>query len=194
MRLLKITLLLLLTLRVSAQSTINPNDLSTILLGGAQESGPLGVQLQQIALVDLEPDQIQFVNLGGVGTILEAGVAPSSGSGNANENTQFWINLSCRNESGRPATLSVGSNQKLTGNMKLYVEVIQVNIAGEMKGTPITGQIEINPGDKALITNISPGYTGDGQGIGYQLRYTLLNPQNKSFPQGYEVFFTLNLN
>lgn len=179
------------TISLQAQSTINPNDLSTILIGGAQEIGILDMELLQQEIVDLEPEPLTFVSFAGLPNILEAGL-PAIPTGGANENQDIWINYSSRQASGSSVNLSIRSNNKLPKKMKVRFEIISQNISGSGNlGTPIIGEIDVKTGAQIIIANIGTGHTGDGLGVGYNVKYTIINPNSLDIPADYEIIYEL---
>lgn len=169
-----------------SQETINAADPSSFILGGGQESTTAILNLQPIAITDLETESIP----GGSNTtnILEAG-NPFEISGATG---QFWLNFTYRSESFQNARIYASANQPIPDGIAISLQIINTAGAnGIFTATPLLSPIDLLVTEQAIVFDFPSGYTGDGEGSGYLIEYNITNPNLHSLPTGFEIVFEI---
>lgn len=171
-----------------AQETLNANDPNTFILGGGQESSTAIVDLQPIAITDLEPDPATSISGSTEG--MEAGnLFTGTGSPNTGE---FWLNFTYRSLNFQNARIFVSVNQPIPGDMDISVQIINTaKINGVFNVNPNTNPINLSTSEQVIVYDFASGYTGDGEGTGYLIQYNITNPSSLSLPPGFEIVFEI---
>jgi len=169
-----------------SQETIDASAIN--LFGGGQEFNTAVMELQRIAIIDVEPDPGTPTTT--TGTTLEAGKPIlSSGSPSTDE---FWLNYTYRSISFQNAKIFAKSNQPIPVGMNVIIQIISTaNVGGVYNPPPNTNPITLTTSNQVLINDFSSGYTGDGENTGYLIRYTIENPSFQSLPAGFEIIFEI---
>lgn len=148
----------------------------------------VSISVPTVALIDVEGGSTISFELTAP---TEAGlgfVAPAS-------NSTLWLNMTSIVSEGKTRNITVQMNNALSTALSL--EVTAASDAGEGHGSfGSAGKTEIKTSASNLITGIGSGYTGDGDGSGYNLTYELvINEGNYAnlyaITQTVEVTYTL---
>ncbi|MEQ9440303.1 MAG: hypothetical protein RIG62_14715 [Cyclobacteriaceae bacterium] len=173
-----------------AQETLDANDPNSFIFGGDQKSNTLSVEILPLAIVDVEPDPSGSLSFGASADDMEAGLPPMGGSG-TNVNEELWLNFTHRSFNNQPARIYVSTNQVVPVGMTLKIEIIGAGTDGNYPQNPRVGEIILSESEQVIVYDFASGYTGDGQYKGYQLRYTIDNPEGVSLPTGFEVLYRI---
>lgn len=170
----------------TAQERINAT-LSSIILGGGQQSVTATLDLQPIAIVDLEPEN---TNSGETFIVEEAG-NPFLTGGSANPG-EFWLNYTYRGSNLETASLYTRINQPLPDGMEITLQVINsASLNGNFIPNPISTPLTLSTTPQLIASDFSSGYTGDGENTGYLIQYKISNPNAISLPAGFEIVFEI---
>ena len=185
------SLLLLSAMFGFSQETLNANDPNSFVLGGGQGNNQANLTLIPISILDIEPDPDNGISFGGIGTDLEAGMPISGGSpGGANED--LWLNFTHRTDNFQPKRIYVKSNMLIPNGLNITIQIINtVSIGGNFPANPNTNPIILTNSDQIIVYDFGSGYTGDGVGTGYQLRYTIDNTSGASLPVGFQIIYSI---
>ncbi|MDT0643957.1 hypothetical protein RM553_14055 [Zunongwangia sp. F363] len=171
-----------------AQETLNAFDPNTFILGGGQESTTAVVDLQRIAITDLEPDPATGFSDSTLG--MEAG-NPFTGTGSPTTG-EFWLNFTYRSLNFQNARIFVRVNQPIPSDMTIKVQIINTaNINGVYNANPNSNPINLSTSEQIIVYDFASGYTGDGEGTGYLIEYNIINPSALSLPPGFEIIFEI---
>lgn len=173
------------------QETLNANDPNSFVFGGGQKSNTLSVEILPIAIVDVETDPSNGISFGVNTSDLEAGLPVLGGGSTSNVNEQLWLNYSFRSENSQAAKIFVASNQPIPTGMVIKVQIINNGFGGDYSVTPNTNEIILSEIEQIIVYDFVNGYTGDGLNNGYQLRYTVENPNGNSLPAGFEIIYRI---
>ena len=158
--------------KFTAQERINAT-LSSIILGGGQQSVTATLDLQPIAIVDLEPGN------------------PFLTGGSANPG-EFWLNYTYRGSNLETASLYTRINQPLPDGMVITLQVINsASLNGNFIPNPISTPLTLSTTPQLIASDFSSGYTGDGENTGYLIQYKISNPNAISLPAGFEIVFEI---
>lgn len=178
-----------LTLSLSgfSQETLDANDPNTFILGGDQGSNFANLTIQPIAIVDVEPDPNNAITIGGTGN-LEAGL----NSAGAGDNDELWLNYTHREDNFQNKSVYVRSNMPVPNGIVIYIEIVDTQTgSGNFTASPIIGTVTLSNVNQVIVNAFGGGYTGDGVGAGYQLKYTIENNDGVSLPNGFEVIYSI---
>ncbi len=173
---------------IHAQETLNANDPNSFIFGGDQKSNTLSVDILPVAIVDIEPDPGIVGGGGGFPGSLEAGL-PATGGGGVPEG--LWMNFTYRALNYQPARIYVSTNQPVPAKMTIYVEIISTGAGGDFPKNPRFGKIKLKEKEQVIVDDFANGYTGDGVNNGYELSYTIENPDGVSLPDGFEILYRI---
>lgn len=177
---------------LNAQETLNANDPNTFIFGGDQKSNIATIDLQPITLVDIEADPGNAISFGTAPIDLEAGQPVVGGSsGGASINEDLWLNFTYRSLNFRNGTILVYSNMPLPEGMQLTVQVISSSTGGDYPKNPRLDPVSVSISPQPIVYSFASGYTDDSTFNGYQLRYTLSNPGSVSLPDGFEIIYEI---
>ncbi|HEA29693.1 MAG TPA: hypothetical protein ENH91_06820 [Leeuwenhoekiella sp.] len=175
----------------NAQETINANDPNSFIFGGDSDFNTATLELQEILLTDLEPDPGNTISFGVNPSDMEAG-KPVTGAGGTSVNEDIWLNFTYRGINYRNARILVYANQPLPADLEIKIQVIATaNTGGNYNPNPNYNPIVASTSEQVLVYDFASGYTGDGEGTGYQLRYTIDNPNGASLPTGFEIIYEI---
>lgn len=125
--------------------------------------------------IDFATIDFNTTGSGGVSNVLEAGM-PYPGAGNS-----MWINYTYRQDGSNtnsPAAITVLANGIPAG---VILTLVPMSISNSNLGTMNTvNRILQNNVPYQFITNIIPGYSGNGINNGFEVSYLIANPNNKS--------------
>ena len=183
-------LFILAQMEISAQETLDANNPNSFIFGGDQKETSMQIELSPVYLVDIEPDPGPPATFGSSAEEMEAGLPPMGGIG-SNTNEDLWLNFTHRAKKKSSAKITVSTNQALPIGVTLKVEIINSANTGDYFGIPVLGPITLSQAEQRIVDKIGGGYTGDGLNAGYQLKYTLDNPNGISLPVGFEVQYTI---
>jgi hypothetical protein len=173
-----------------SQETIDPSTVGSIVTGGGQATTNATLELLEVAIVDVEPESDNTLNMGSIGNF-EAGL-PASGIGGTTTNEDLWLNFTYRGQDKKTSEIVVYANQKIPKDITIEVQIIaQSSIGGDFIPSQVPNIIEISDIDKIIVDKFPSGYTGDGVGTGYQLRYTVTNPTSISLPPGFDIIYEI---
>jgi len=178
------------TFSILSQETL-ASDPNAFLIGGDQGQNTASLTLLPIAIVDVEPDPNNTILFGGVGVEFEAGLPVGSGSLNGT-NEDLWLNFTHRADNFQLKSIYVRSNLPLPAGIDISIQIIDtVNSQGVFIANPNTMPVLLTNVNQLIVFDFGSGYSGDGIGNGYQLRYTLNNPEGKTLPDGFEIIYTI---
>ncbi|TDE05912.1 hypothetical protein [Flavobacterium sandaracinum] len=173
------------------QPILNVTISSNFIFGGGQGSNFATLSLQPIAIIDAEPDPSNTINFGISSNTLEAGL-PATGPGGILTNESIWLNFTYRAVNFTNAKIYVNTNQMVPAGMVLQIQVLSTaNIGGVFTSNPVLSPITLSTNQQVLVNNFSSGYTGNGLGTGYQLKYTIENHSGQSLPLGFEIIYEI---
>lgn len=184
-------LIMLMTFSMASQETL-AGDPNAFLLGGDQGQNTGALTLIPIAIVDVEPDPNNTITFGGIGTDLEAGMPILSGALNG-VNEELWLNFTHRAFNGEHRRIYVRSNLPIPNGMTMTLQVINsVTVQGNHSALHHATPIELTNVNQPVVHHHNEsGYTGNGVGHGYHLRYTIENPNALTLPNGFEIIYTM---
>ncbi|MDT0649962.1 hypothetical protein [Autumnicola edwardsiae] len=170
------------------QETINASNPSSFILGGGQESSTAVVDLQPIAITDLEPDPATGFSGSTIG--MEAG-NPFTGTGSPSTG-EFWLNFTYRSHNYQNARIFASINQPIPGDMIISIQVVNTaKVNGVFNANPNSNPINLSTSEQVIVYDFTSGYTGDGEGTGYLIQYNITNPSSLSLPPGFEIVFEI---
>jgi hypothetical protein len=181
-------ILILLTFKTSlAQETIDASNPNNFLLGGDQKSILANVEILPVSLIDIEPDPILLKS--NEFSVSEAGLEYRPNS----YTYKYWLNFTLRKEGSTEARIYVRSNLEIPTGMSMSISIINVfNRDGEFNATMAGNPVSLSNQNQILVSSIENGYTGDGEGTGYQLQIIIDNPHFKNLPQGFEIQYEMH--
>jgi hypothetical protein len=134
----------------------------------------VSIVIPKVSLIDIEGGT--SINLNPVAPV-EAGLtftAPTA-------NTDLWLNLTSIVAGTDTRTVNVSMTGALSGALSVTVQAANPASSGNgAKGTPAGGALTLSGTDKAIITGIGSGYTGDGTQSGFNLTYNLVIDNTKT--------------
>jgi len=182
--------LVLISLPVYSQETLDANNPNNFVLGGDQGSNLASLNLVPISIVDVEPDPNNTLTFGGIAVNLEAGSPASGVAGNTNED--LWLNFTHRADNSQPKQIYVRSNVPIPAGMTITIQIINsASIGGNYTSTPNLTPIILSNTNQVIVFNFNSGYTGDGIGTGYQLKYDINNTGAVTLPSGFEIIYSI---
>jgi len=182
--------LVLISLPVYSQETLDANNPNNFVLGGDQGSNLASLNLVPISIVDVEPDPNNTLTFGGIAVNLEAGSPASGVAGNTNED--LWLNFTHRADNSQPKQIYVRSNFPIPAGMTITIQIINsASIGGNYTSTPNLTPITLSNTNQVIVFNFNSGYTGDGIGTGYQLKYDINNTGGVTLPSGFEIIYSI---
>lgn len=182
--------LVLISLPVYSQETLDANNPNNFVLGGDQGSNLASLNLVPISIVDVEPDPNNTLTFGGIAVNLEAGSPASGVAGNTNED--LWLNFTHRADNSQPKQIYVRSNFPIPAGMTITIQIINsASIGGNYTSTPNLTPIILSNTNQVIVFNFNSGYTGDGIGTGYQLKYDINNTGAVTLPSGFEIIYSI---
>lgn len=167
------------------QDVLDVLGVNLLLFGGDRKSISTTVEMLPVAILDVEPEDGSLISVGG-GAEQEAGMPVLTG---LPEN--LWINFTHRASNFQPARIYVSTNQPVPAGMVLKVEIVQVGVNGSFPANPRVGEVILSQTEQIIVYDFANGYTGDGVGSGYKLKYTLENPNSQSLPVGFQVIYRI---
>lgn len=179
---------LLLIISINAQETIDANNPNNFVTGGGQEYSGSTIELLPVSILDIEgftgfnPE----INTG----TLEAGLPITGG---VSDLSNVWLNFSYRSQGFQTAKIYVSYNMPLHNSIIIDVQIEGNNYGtnGDFPKNPNLNKVRIEQNEKVIVFDFTNGYTGDGVGNGYKLNYTINNPQNRSFPDGFQITYRI---
>lgn len=176
-----------------AQETLDANDPGTYIFGGDQKSNTATLELLEVSLVDLEPEQANGLVFGVAASEFEAGLPATSGDGSG-VNESLWLNFTSRVFEGTQRTIMVFANQPLPQGITIRIELLNLSSVGGngANGTGSGSTIILSDSSQEIITAIGGGSTGHGEGSGFQLRYSYENTGSSPLPAGFEIIYQFN--
>ncbi|KYG74925.1 hypothetical protein EV198_0564 [Roseivirga ehrenbergii] len=166
------------------QDVLDVLGVNLLLFGGDRKAISTTVDILPVAILDVEPEDGALLS-GGV-VEQEAGMPVLTG---LPEN--LWINFTYRASNFQPARIYVSTNQPVPAGMVLKVEIVQVGANGSFPNNPRAGEVILSQTEQVIVYDFANGYTGDGVGSGYKLKYTLENPNSQSLPVGFQVIYRI---
>ncbi|TVZ27841.1 hypothetical protein JM83_2906 [Gillisia sp. Hel_I_86] len=171
-----------------SQEIIDASNPDTFILGGGQETNIAFMDLQRIAITDIEPDP--HTGSSSSATPIEAG-KPYINVGSPTTD-EFWLNFTYRSRNNENAKIFTRSNQPIPEGINVIIQIISTaNIGGVYNANPNTNPITLNISNQVIVNDFASGYTGDGENTGYLIRYTIENPSFQSLPTGFEIIFEI---
>ena len=130
-------------------------------------SHTVSIVIPEIAMLDIESASLNDITL----TMVAPGEAGETLADQTDNS--LWLNVTSIVASKRTRDISVKINAPITG-----IDLKVVSAAGTGFGSWGIPQAEVilAAGDKTLVSGIKSGYTGNGDGYGYNLTYTV-SPQ-----------------
>ena len=131
------------------------------------DSHTVSIVIPEIAMLDIESASLNDITL----TMVAPGEAGETLADQTDNS--LWLNVTSIVASKRTRDISVKINAPITG-----IDLKVVSAAGTGFGSWGIPQAEVilAAGDKTLVSGIKSGYTGNGDGYGYNLTYTV-SPQ-----------------
>lgn len=187
-----ILLLSLPVLKVGAQERLDVRNSKSYFDTGDQNFNTATVSLLPILLIDIESEPINTISFTLDPGDLEAGL-PAFGSTTEGKltNDELWLNYTYRPADNEKASIMVRTNQPLENNISITLEVLDFSKGNEFNGVSIKKAISLSTDNQEIIKNIKGGFTNDGVGHGYQLKYTITNYSGASLPLGFEIIYEM---
>jgi hypothetical protein len=183
----KLVLLLFIT-SVNAQETIDAENPNNFVTGGGQESQSFTLTILPVSIIDIEG--FSGFNPGINTQTLEAGLPVSGGTSDL---SNIWLNYTFRGENGGGAEIFVSTNMPVPNGVRIEVQIDRNDYgnAGDFDKTAENKKIRLSESESRIVKDFGNGYTGDGQGNGYHVIYTISNPNGVSFPDGFEIIYRI---
>lgn len=175
---------------IYSQETIDAGNATSFIFGGDQKFQSATINLLPLEIVDVEPEPDNGVYFGISANTLEAG-APVMGTGGIMTDETLWLNYTHRANNNTAKAIYVQSNQPVPDNIQVLVEILTEAKTGDYKASGVKSNILISEFPQLIIDDFDSGYTGSGLGMGYQLKYTVENPEGKSLPSDFEIIYEI---
>ncbi len=188
-----LTLLLVgITMFAQGDDTFDASSVSGVLNSEQQTVVPLAINLLDFAILDVEPDPGARVDMGGIPSSLEAGMAISSGFGsNGLVDESLYLNFSARGN-GQQYVVRAYANMPIPDEVQITVVPIpEITGNGEV-GTAVSDPVVLGTfgSEEVIITGIGSGYTGNGY-TGYKLRYEVIASGGVSLDPSFEIIYEI---
>ncbi|MEC7784068.1 MAG: hypothetical protein VYB38_11705 [Bacteroidota bacterium] len=174
----------------AAESTTSLGLTTVLKPEGDQRSIPMQIGILPINLVDIEGDQTAHtIDL----STLEAGASLETATSTIFDD-ELWLNFTFRSVDYSNGNLYVYSNLPLPDGMQVTVNIVSSNLAdGSYNTASFYSSVNVtnqgsNPASR-LLYDFQNGYTGDGFGKGYLIKFDVQNPS--SLPDGFEIYFEI---
>jgi len=155
------------------------------------EEGEINVRfsLPPVALVDIEPDVNNSIHF----TVLPASESGASPQIRRTTNQTLWLNYSSAltNPQNTRSIVAEISGGGLPEGVSLNVEASGHKGRGDGQFGQSAGKVELGNQPRAIITNVGNCFTGDGEGNGHQLTFSIEVADYSEISAADETSFTI---
>jgi len=155
------------------------------------EEGEINVSfsLPPVALVDIEPDVNNSIHF----TVLPASESGASPQIRRTTSQALWLNYSSAlaNPQNTRSIVAEISGGGLPEGVSLNVEASGHKGMGDGEFGQPAGKVELGNQPKAIITNVGNCFTGDGEGNGHQLTFSIEVADYSKISAADETSFTI---
>lgn len=146
---------------------------------GNKQSHNIAVAIPDIAVIDIAgPDgDGTSINLTPDISNLEAGEAIDFSSA---KNNSLWLNYTSiieknngGNDKGKTRKIKAELDNNLPNGINLFLEVGPANTGNGQTGSPAQEKLVLKKGPTTVVENIGSCFTGNGEGKGHQLTYSI---------------------
>lgn len=172
--------------------TFDASSVSGVLNSEQQAVVPLVINLLDFAILDVEPDPGARVEIGGIPSSLEAGMAISSGFGaNGLVDESLYLNFTARGN-GQQYMVRAYANMPIPEEVQITVVPIPEITGNGAVGSAVSDPVVLGAfgSEEIIITGIGSGYTGNGY-EGYKLRYEVIAAGDVSLDPSFEIIYEI---